>query len=165
MANIDLKLQATASGRTTTLTMTNVNPNVSNETLLDFSKKVNQLTTNTYVKTQKQTTVTLDTDAEDTRPVPTITFNVGGNPITKISDLSGTQDVHLAMVTNSDYTGAPTVAMEARLGATMTHVDALSYNAGTYSIRIGDITTNMPAITFTIPETANYQGASATLPY
>ncbi len=78
MAKYDLKLKSTDAGtqKARTLTLTNVNPEASANTLKQFTQQLNQLTTNTYVGTDYVVTTNLDTETPpiDTRQTPTLSL-------------------------------------------------------------------------------------------
>ena len=78
MAKYDLKLKTTdaGTGKARTLTLTNVNPEASANTLKQFTQQLNQLTTNTYVETDYIVTTNLDTETPpiDTRQTPTLSI-------------------------------------------------------------------------------------------
>lgn len=63
MAKIDLKINAEDGyGKKNTTTIAYVNPEATNEILIQFAQKINNLTSNRYTSTEKVTTTTLDTE-------------------------------------------------------------------------------------------------------
>lgn len=65
MPRIDMKINAISpNGQKTTTSITYINPEVSNSTLLDFSKRLNNLTNNEYESTEKIVTTQIDTETE-----------------------------------------------------------------------------------------------------
>lgn len=67
--NLQLKTLAQATGKSITTTLTYVNPNANSATLKTFGQKLNALTTNSYVETDRVQTINVDT--EDTPKIPT----------------------------------------------------------------------------------------------
>lgn len=59
---VDIKIQTTKDGSTSTKTITDVNPAATNTQLVTLGTMLTALTTNTYVKTDKVTTVNCDTE-------------------------------------------------------------------------------------------------------
>lgn len=59
---VDIKIQTTKDGSTSTKTITDVNPAATNTQLATLGTMLTALTTNTYVKTDKVTTVNCDTE-------------------------------------------------------------------------------------------------------
>lgn len=110
MAKYDLKFKSTDAGtqKARTLTLSNVNPNASAQTLKSFTQKLNALTTNTYVETDLVVTTNLDTETPpiDTRQEPTfdITINLP----------TGSSSTNNAYTTNSD--GVVSFAVEGLTG-------------------------------------------------
>lgn len=75
MAKTDLQLKtlAQATGAKMTTSITYVNPNANSATLKEFGQKLNALTTNTYVETNRVQTINVDT--EDTpKTIPNFTL-------------------------------------------------------------------------------------------
>lgn len=63
MSKVDLKIQYTApDGAKGTTTISNVNPQASNQDLLDFAAMLSGLTANTYQSTNKVVTTSLDSE-------------------------------------------------------------------------------------------------------
>lgn len=98
MAKYDLKLKTLDAGtqKARTLTLTNVNPEASSNTLKQFTRMLNNLTTNTYDETNLVVTTNLDTETPpiDTRlassmtqqgDFPLNTINGVGNVVMRLS--------------------------------------------------------------------------------
>lgn len=66
MSSVALKLYQTdpRTGKTSTTTISDANPEATNEVLLAFSQKLHSLTSLTYEKTEKVVTTHLDTESE-----------------------------------------------------------------------------------------------------
>lgn len=64
MAKTDLQLKtlAQATGKSITTTLTYVNPEANSATLKEFAQKLNNLTTNTYVETNRVQSINVDTE-------------------------------------------------------------------------------------------------------
>lgn len=60
-----LKVIGTKSGNTVTSTISDINPNATNAQLAQLGTMFNALTTNTYVESQKITTVYVDTESDE----------------------------------------------------------------------------------------------------
>lgn len=78
MAKTDLQLKtlAQATGAKMTTTLTYVNPNANSATLKEFGQKLNNLTTNTYVETNRVQTINVDTEQVPVIPTAaTLTLN------------------------------------------------------------------------------------------
>lgn len=76
MAEYEMKIsQTTSEGKVTNVTITNINPEATNGTLVAFAEKLTELTTSTYNKSDKITTMNLDTEGGGALPVPTLTLN------------------------------------------------------------------------------------------
>lgn len=87
-----IKLYATKSGKAVSKTINNVNPDASNMTLAEFGTKLNDLTSNTYERTDRVTTINCDSEpGGGAKPTPTITLN----PATKTA-----AEAQSAMATN-----------------------------------------------------------------
>lgn len=73
MSKLSFQLKATAAGtqKSVTTTVTNLNPEASKPTIKEFARRLNLLTTNTYVETDYIERTNLDTES-DTRTVPTL---------------------------------------------------------------------------------------------
>lgn len=101
MAKRSLVLTSTsAKGSRMSKAITDINPTAAGDVLLTFAQKLNNLTTNTYVKTDCVDKFNLDTEAGaiDSRPVPTITGNVYATPFDNETKIAINVD------TNSDGT-------------------------------------------------------------
>lgn len=73
MSKTQIKYYANdANGKAYTATYSNVNPETSDETLLEFTSKIHSLSSDTYTQTEKIVTTNLDTSI-DTRTIPTLT--------------------------------------------------------------------------------------------
>lgn len=80
MAERQLKLyaQTTDGGtKTTTTTISNVNPQATSATMKSFAQKLNAFTTNTYQKTDLVETTNVDTETVKLFPQPTINSTIG----------------------------------------------------------------------------------------
>ena len=64
MASTVIKVVGTNSGKSVTATITDVNPNATNQNLATLGTMFTALTTNTYEKTDKITTVNCDTEPD-----------------------------------------------------------------------------------------------------
>lgn len=65
-----MKMSTTDSGKSSTKTISDVNPYVTNPIIRQFGTKLVALTKNTYVKTQRVITYNVDTDSSYTPPTP-----------------------------------------------------------------------------------------------
>lgn len=149
MAKYDLKFKSNDAGtqKARTLTLSNVNPNASAQTLKSFTQKLNALTTNTYVETDLVVTTNLDTETPpiDTRQEATFSFNSAIN----ISTGSGVGQT--AYTTNSD--GELSVAVNGNHNVMVgfqsgsQYLDAVAFNtptSGTITVRISGTETYKP---------------------
>lgn len=64
MAKSVLKVTSTYAGASVTTTINDVNPAATNAQLAQLGRKFNNLTDNTYEKSEKVTTVNVDTEAD-----------------------------------------------------------------------------------------------------
>ena len=96
-------------------TIENINPAATNAQLATFATKLNALTTNTYQKTDRVTTVNVDTEpGGGTKQTPTLTLSRSSRTLADaVSDIGADGTCNLANVTtNSDghlYARNPTI--------------------------------------------------------
>ena len=87
MAKTELKLKSknAATGQDITTTLTYVNPNADSATLKTFGQKLNALTTNNYVETDRVHTINVDTEQVPINKKEGTFSNVNAN-VTKTAD-------------------------------------------------------------------------------
>lgn len=152
----DLKLKTTDAGtqKARTLTLSNVNPEASANTLKSFTQQLNQLTTNTYTSTDYIITTNLDTEAPpiDNRLTPTITFPEN-QPPTSLSGLGNlvrvthTGDGNVYVRRNSGCTGIDFVMgweSEGSISFRLTQSQQMTAAAGTYAVGLTGTETYKP---------------------
>lgn len=98
--SLQLKTEDVGTEKKRTLTLTDVNPEASSQILKQFTKKINDLTMNTYVQTDYIVRTNLDTETPpvDERKTPTFEYEESRVEISKIN--AGNVDSNIK--TNSD---------------------------------------------------------------
>lgn len=92
MAKINLAIKATApSGESTTTTVTNINPAMSNTSLSNFAHYFNSMTNNTFTSATKITQVNVD--GEDDKETPTLSLDLSSGSVADLQNKSGTINV------------------------------------------------------------------------
>lgn len=88
MAKTDIKLISTdTNAKTSTTSITYVNPDASNEQLSTFGQMLNNFTTNNYVRTDRVTTV--DCDAEADKLTPALELRPASATLSQIQSANG----------------------------------------------------------------------------
>lgn len=105
MAKYSLQLKETQStnAKAKTTTISNVNPEASDQTLLTFAQKISSLSSNVYEETNKIVTTNLDTESEN---LLTPTFTMTKTSYSLTTDASG-DNILMGLTYNGD--GAPYV--------------------------------------------------------
>ena len=145
-------------------TIENINPAATNAQLATFATKLNALTTNTYQKTDRVTTVNVDTEpGGGTKPAPTLTLSRSSRTLGDVvSDIGADGTCNLANVTtNSDghlYARNPTIGAMANQFAPY-----IALKEGKNTFRVTNMS-NATSISTTqtlivgVTETATYAG-------
>lgn len=110
MAKYSAQLKAISTqGKTVTTSISNINPEATAETILEFTNKLNALTNNTYDTTDYIVTTNLDTD-EDTRTTTTFSMTSENTFLTGLSSSGKSTE----FTTNSD--GVISIAVNGNCG-------------------------------------------------
>lgn len=91
-----VKLYATRDGKSVNTTFSAINPNATDAELKSAAQALNTLTENTYAKSEKITTVELDSAVA--KLTPTLKVNDAADPLTRTTCLAGVSPL-------IDYTG------------------------------------------------------------
>lgn len=154
-----LKISTTAGGSNSTKTINNVNPAATNAQLATFATKLNALTTNTYQKSDRVTTVNVDTEpGGGAKPTPTLTLSQASIAITDVSAISASPAItpRVTITTNSD--GTPYI----RYASTGSSSDAFYYVVmfgNEFTPLKGANANTAQKIYIGVTETDSYQGA------
>lgn len=135
MAKTDLKLYATdTQGKSTTSSITYINPEATNSELLRLGRMINNLTTNTYSKTDRINTVNCDTEAGGGSITPTLTVNPASVSLADLKSALSVGNMLYAVNVTYDGDAAPYgISYSTELGCS-------AYNNGTIQLFSGSAT-------------------------
>lgn len=104
MATEQIKVTSTSPyASTSTKTITYTNPEASNEQLAALGQKLNALTDNSYVKTDRVITINCDTESGGGKQTPTLSLEQSSCSVADINSKIGMGDVWSTVITtNSD---------------------------------------------------------------
>lgn len=163
MSNTKLQLKAQdTSGKSTTTSITYVNENATNANLLEFSQRLNNLTTNTYTQTLKIRTTELDTESDPSKQTNTITLSTDSTTLTNLKTRAQINKISATANANKAYISYISKSLVA--GIWIENDSSVWLVIGTINQLRNDLTDNSTAgaIIITIPEDDTYNSASAT---
>ena len=158
-----LKISTTAGGSNSTKTINNVNPAATNAQLATFATKLNALTTNTYQKSDRVTTVNVDTEpGGGVKPTPTITLSFTSVDKSELPAVGQTPK-DLDVTTNSNGT----IYFRYADGTRWNYQPVIfRKSATTFGMNYGDITGHLEpsqVVYFCVAETESWAAAQAEL--
>lgn len=164
MSTAQLKLIATSNvtGSDVTKTISDINPEAGYRALKTFAQNLNNLTLNTYVKSNLVVTTNIDSEAYKT--VPTLAFTYPTATVTAMSSNVTTSNSYSYIFT---YNGDATIDQFYITGdlTSMNLMAVIEGSDGTFSLVFKRTTSgniSPGVITLHVPETDDYQAATAT---
>lgn len=152
MAKTDVKLYSTDTyGKVTTTTISDVNPAATSSQLVQMGHLFNNLTQNTYGKTDRINTINCDTESGDSKQTPTLYLATSSG--SSISSETRTVDANTFDSYVVHYDGDGEIVIESTPAT------------ATFLVNIGDFdeTTHNAPMTAYLKATANQQYADFTL--
>lgn len=103
MAKTDVKLYSTDTyGKVTTATITDVNPDATSSQLVQMGRLFNNLTQNTYTKTDRINTINCDTEGGGAKQDTTLTLAQSSISLNDLQTSNTVNGGEIAITTNSD---------------------------------------------------------------
>ena len=155
------------SGQTLQKTLTDINPDASNEQLVQLGQKLIALTDNTYGKTDRVIKYNCDTEGGGSKLTPTFTLDKTTDTAANVkASTYPPQNVVLSYSIDFTYDGDGIVSAcctDGNIGATVINTSNMQRFVVCSYIPAADLNINTTAtFTFTASETDTYKAATAT---
>lgn len=144
------------TGKKLMKSITDINPNATSDTMKQFARKLNNLTTNTYIQADCIDKFTVDTEtATEPKQTPTFKFAAGSEPPWT---LQVNKSVYRSYETNSD--GVMSIAVNGQSDVAVGVRDG-----GDLRVITGQHASGSGTITIRITETDNFEAYQKTFDY